>query len=351
MTTDPHALEASAPADGRGVLTLGRLLVPAAVLLVAAAPASAATTIGQTSAASVPCTLGNLLFQGSTAAGPGYAVPQGAEVITSWSTQAGPYLGSMKLQIVRPGGGDQYSVVAESPPQDLVPNHLNTFPLSPPLPVQPGDRLGLTQTGGTPACAFGPGTYGLVAAGDTLLSTDTGIDPPVGTTFTPYGDMPLARLNASATVDLAPAPPPRPPSPSRAAATRDAFAGATLVSTRLHSRGRFVTLRLRCPAGTVGRCAGHTRLSARRQAAAVNLGKARFSGAPGRQTRIRIRMPAAAARLLTAVRRLGATATTATHDDSGRSRSTVAAVTIGAPRRATAAVRAGGETDLASERP
>ena len=161
MTTEPHASGAGALADGRGVLALGCLLVPAAVLLVAAAPASAATTIGQTSPASAPCTLGNLLFQGSTAAGPGYAVPEGGEVITSWSTYAGPYLGSMKLQIVRPRGGDLYSVVAESPPQDLVPKHLNTFPLSSPLPVQPGDRLGLTQTSGTPACAFGPGTYRL----------------------------------------------------------------------------------------------------------------------------------------------------------------------------------------------
>ena len=327
MKTDPHA----SIAGRRGALALARLLVPAAVLLFAAAPASAATTIGQTSAASVPCTQGNLLVQGSTSAGDDYAVPSGGEVITSWSTYAGRYLGSMKLQIVRPRGADQYSVVAESPPRDLVPSRLNTFALVPPLPVQPGDRLGLTQTGGTPACAFGPGTYGLVAPGDTLLRTDTGIDPPVGMTFTQSGDVPSARLNVSATVDLAPAPPPRAPSPSPAATTRVAFAGAKLVSTRLHSGGRFVTLKLRCPAGTVGSCAGHIRLRAPRQAAAVNLGEAGFSSAPGRQTSIRIRMSAAGRRLLAAARRLGATATTAAtaaHDEAGRSRTTVAAVTI-----------------------
>jgi hypothetical protein len=328
MTTDPHA----SGADRRAPV-LSRLLAPAAALLAVAAPASAATTIGQTSAASVPCTLGNLMFQGSTGAGPRYAVPEGGEVITSWSTYSGPYLGSMKLQIVRPLGGDQYSVVAESPPRELVPNRLNTFPLSPPLRVQPGDRLGLTQTGGTPACAFGPGSYGLVAPGDTLVRTDTGIDPPIGVTFTKYGDVPLERLNVSATVDLAPPPPPRAPSRPPAASTRDAFAGAKLVSTRLHSGGRFVTLRLRCPAGAVGRCAGHTRLSARRQPAAVNLGKGGFSTAPGRQTRIRIRVSAAGRRLLAAVRRLGATATTAAHDDAGRSRTTVAAVMIRATRK------------------
>jgi hypothetical protein len=248
----------------------------------------------------------------------------------------------MKLQVVRPRGGEGYSVVAESPPQDLVPNHLNTFALSPPLPVQPGDRLGLTQTSGTPACAFGPGTYGLVAPGDTLLRTDTGIDPPVGASFTPYGGVPSARLNVSATVDLAPAPPPRAPSPSRAATTPGAFAGAKLVSTWLRPGGRFVTLRLRCPAATVGRCSGHTRLGARRHAVAVNLGKAGFSSAPGRQTSVRLRVTAAGRRLLATVRRLGVTATTAAHDEAGRSRTTVVAITIRVPRRASAAARAGG---------
>lgn len=324
MTTDPHALGLRAIADRR-VLALGSLLVPAAVLLAGGATASAATTIGETSAASVPCTLGNLLFQGSTASGPGYAVPQGGEVITAWRTYAGPYLGSMKLQIVRPRGAGEYSVVAESPPQDLVPNRLNTFPLSPPLPVQSGDRLGLTQTGGTPDCAFGPGTYGLVAPGDMLLHTDTGFGPPVGTTFAPRGDEPMARLNVSAIVDVAPAPAPRAPSHSPA---ESAFAGAKLVSSRLHSGGRFVTLRLRCPAGTIGRCAGRTRLTARREAVVVGVGNARFASAPGRQTSIRIRMSAAGRRLFGAVRRLGATATTAAHDTAGRSRTTAAAVTI-----------------------
>jgi hypothetical protein len=90
MTTDPPASRTSAIVDRCGALALSRVLVPAAMLCVAAAPASAAITIAQTSAASVPCTLGNLLFQGSTATGPGYAVPEGGEVITSWSTYSGP---------------------------------------------------------------------------------------------------------------------------------------------------------------------------------------------------------------------------------------------------------------------
>jgi hypothetical protein len=50
-------------------------------------------------------------------------------------------------------------------------------------------------------------------------------------TFTRYEDVPLERLNVSATVDLAP-PPPRAPSRPPAVSTRDAFAGAKLMSTQ-----------------------------------------------------------------------------------------------------------------------
>lgn len=300
------------PTDPRRTVTPACLLLTAAALIAPAAPASASTTIGQTSAASMPCTDGNLLFQGATAAGRGYAVPLGGEVITSWSTYAGAYLGSMKVQIVRPGVDGGYSVVAESPPQELVPDRLNTFPLSPPLPVRPGDLLGVTQTGGTPACSFGPGTFGLVTSGDTLLTTDTGADPPLGATFIPSGDVPTTRLNVSATVDVAAPLPPRAP----------AFAGAKLVSTNLRAGGRFVTVRLRCSV----RCAGRARLST----PALKLGRARFRGAPGRRTAVRIRMSAPGRWLLATSGRLDATVTTAAHDESGRTSTTVAGVTISA---------------------
>ena len=316
MTTDPRA--------SRSTLVSNGLLAAAAMALVTAAPASASTKIGQTSAASVPCTLGNLLFQASTAAAPGYTVPPGGEAITSWSTQAGSYIGSMKLQIVRPLEGGQYTVVAESPPKDLVPNHLNTFALSPPLAVRAGDMLGFAQTSGTPACEFGPGTFGLVAPGDTLLRTDSRIDPPVGMTFTRSGDVPMARLNVSATVDTAPAPPLSSP-PSAAAATH-AFGGVELASKRLRFGGRFVALTLRCPTGTVGGCAGRTELRARRRP----LGQARFSSAAGTRDTVLIRVSPAGRRLLAAARRLSARSATVTRDGAGHSVKTAAAVTISA---------------------
>jgi hypothetical protein len=309
----------------RNKLVSSGLLAAAAVALVTAAPAGASAKIGQTSAASEPCTLGNLLFQASTAAGPGYTVPPGGEAITSWSTQAGNYIGSMKLQIVRPLGGTQYTVVAESPPQDLLPNHLNTFALSPPLRVRAGDMLGLTQTGGTPACAFGPGTFGLVAPGDTLLRTDTGIDPPIGMTFTRYGDVAMTRLNVSATVDAAPAGPAAAPAASSPpAAATTSFGGARLVSHRLRFGGGYVAVELRCPAGSDGGCSGRTELRARRRA----LGRARFSTAAGTRDTVLIRVSPAGRRLLAAARHLAARSTTVTRDGAGRSATTAAAVTI-----------------------
>ena len=45
--------------------------------------------------------------------------------------------------------------------------------------------------------------------------------------------------------------------------------GVELVSTRLSSGGKHLTLGLRCPAATVGRCTGTTRLSARTRTRAV----------------------------------------------------------------------------------
>ena len=97
-----------------------------------------------------------------------------------------------------------------------------------------------------------------------------------------------------------------------------------LVSRRLSFGARPITLRLRCPAATVGRCAGTTRLSARRRA----LGRASFSIAAGGQAEVRLRVSRAGRRLLGRVRRVRATDITAAHDSAGQSTTTTAAVTI-----------------------
>jgi hypothetical protein len=112
-----------------------------------------------------------------------------------------------------------------------------------------------------------------------------------------------------------------------------AFAGVRLVSTRLSLGGRFVALKLSCPAGTVGRCSGRTKLTARRRASSgtassVTLGRAPFSIAAGKQAKVRVRVSRAGRRLLGRERRLRGKDTNAARDAAGRSKTTVAAVTI-----------------------
>jgi hypothetical protein len=102
------------------------------------------------------------------------------------------------------------------------------------------------------------------------------------------------------------------------------FAGVRLVSTRLTLSGKFITLKLSCPAATVGGCSGRTKLASRR----VSLGKARFSMAAGHQAKVRVRVSRAGQRRLKGVRRLRGRDTNVAHDGSGVSKTTAAAVTV-----------------------
>jgi hypothetical protein len=128
-------------------------------------------------------------------------------------------------------------------------------------------------------------------------------------------------------------PPSSPASTTQARADTSTFAGVKLVSTRLSFGGRFVTLRLSCPPGTVGRCLGGTKLTVKRRAGSraarsVTLGRAPFSMAAGRQAKVRVRVSGAGRRLLGRARHLRARDTNAARDGAGRSKTTVAAVTI-----------------------
>ena len=103
-----------------------------------------------------------------------------------------------------------------------------------------------------------------------------------------------------------------------------AFAGVGVVSSKLAYARRAITVKLRCPAGTVGSCAGRTKLTARR----VTLGRARFSIAPGAQAKVTVRVTRAGRRLLRAVPQLRGKAGIAAHDGAGQSKTTRVAVTI-----------------------
>src|SRR5262249_26427607 len=172
-------------------------LCAAATLLLAlgSASASAATTIGQTTAATNYQCLAEFDLQTGVASGNGYVVPTGSWLLASWSTFAGMGLGStgggMSLMIFRPVAvPGSYTVVAESPLKVLTANVLNTFPAS--VVVQGGDLLGF-WSGGDAACATNTGLPGDVNP------FNFGPQPAVGATVTPQ-IAPGFRLNISATI-------------------------------------------------------------------------------------------------------------------------------------------------------
>jgi hypothetical protein len=115
-----------------------------------------------------------------------------------------------------------------------------------------------------------------------------------------------------------------------APSSASAFAGVRLVSTKLALSGKFITLKLSCPAATVGGCSGQTKLTARRRSGTrrVALGKARFSIAAGDQAKVRVRVSRPGLQRLRGVRRLRARDANAAHDGAGVSKTTVASVTV-----------------------
>jgi hypothetical protein len=135
-----------------------------------------------------------------------------------------------------------------------------------------------------------------------------------------------------------PTPPPATPTsttqtPTATPTAAQAFAGVKLMSTRLTYRRKFITLKLSCPVGTIGRCSGRTKLTARRPASSrtatrVLLGRATFSIAAGTQAKVKVRVSRAGRRLLGAARRLRGQDTNAARDAAGQARTTVTGVTI-----------------------
>ena len=128
--------------------------------------------------------------------------------------------------------------------------------------------------------------------------------------------------------------PPAPPPATQPPATTPPFSGVELASPKLTYAGGAITVRLRCPAGTSGRCSGQTTLTARRRTSPrrVSLGRAAFSIAPGSSARVKVRVTRAGRRLFRRASRLRGGAVDFTRDDAGRSKTTKTAVTIGRRR-------------------
>jgi hypothetical protein len=156
---------------------------------------------------------------------------------------------------------------------------------------------------------------------------DAGLDDPANGDLDVDGDpRRVGTTDIGADEFVAPAPatsePATPTTPANPPA--QPFAGVKLVSPRLTLAGRVVTVRLSCPAATVGRCSGRTKLSARR----TILGRARFSIAAGSRATVRVPVSRAGRRLFARTPRLRGRAANVAHNAAGQTKTNVAAVTI-----------------------
>jgi hypothetical protein len=197
----------------RGMLTVLALLGAAAIF--AAAPARAATVIGQTGG-NLPCSGQGVAVQtGVASSGASFTVPAGTWILDSWSTQAGAGPAEMAAVVVRPTGTpDQYSVVGVSATETLAANTLNTFKTS--ISVRGGDLLGFWLNGATNCGQL------TLDPGDTFAVADTAAKPSPGdilTFMSPDGGGLVLNISATLTSpstgkekgSQTPAPPPREP--------------------------------------------------------------------------------------------------------------------------------------------
>lgn len=171
------------------------LLVFALVLV--AAPAKAAVTLGQTSSTGTTCTSGvpaYTLVQ-SGAASNAYTVPLGNWVITSWSHNGMANTGQLvKLKVFRPTADPlKFTVVGQSSVRPIVAG-LQSFATR--VPVTAGDVLGMVRTTtGELRCLFA------TASAQDKVSDDPTSDTAVGAQETFLAPNGSTRLNLSAVLE------------------------------------------------------------------------------------------------------------------------------------------------------
>jgi hypothetical protein len=177
---------------GAGLLAATAL----AVLLQSAAPASAATPLGQVAPLDPsPCADGNFL-QSTISSGTPYTVPAGGGVITTWQSRGRMTTpGTGRLQVWRFTPGSGYTLVGRSAVETF------TAGAAPPyltqIPVAAGDVLGLRidGTGGAGGCYF------TTASSADVMQLDTAPDPAPGDTLFFITGQLMSRVNVAATLE------------------------------------------------------------------------------------------------------------------------------------------------------
>ena len=172
-------------------------------MLGAAATAEAAVTIGQTNGATDSCGSNQVMVQSSVAGTPTYS-PSFNGVIVSWSYLAHASTPNIKLKVYDNTASTQvWFLRSESAERTGGPgsgqvnaNKLNTFTESPGIPIQAGDRLGLTGSGGVPIACIS------TASSSDRVRVKNPPDTTVGQDNTGFlGDNAMLRLGVTAVVE------------------------------------------------------------------------------------------------------------------------------------------------------
>jgi hypothetical protein len=161
---------------------------PARMGAIAAALAAAATLLLPNAALASTQTIGSAVgdvdcggiaadtIQLSSSGTTSYAVPTGGVSISSWYYQVGSDTGSINLLIWRPTAPSTYTLVAVSPTVNLA-DSTSTFTLDAPIPVLPGDVIGLRLSGPLTCASYiqpKAGTFGTDTVGIAFSTTALG---------------------------------------------------------------------------------------------------------------------------------------------------------------------------------
>jgi hypothetical protein len=148
------------------------------VLLALAAPAGAATQVGETFVPTITGGSGLTTLQSGSPGGQ-YTIPSPG-VITSWSFQASAAsVPELKFKVARPAGGNSFTVVGEDGPQAPSAGVLNTFQTQ--IRVSAGDVIGFYRsTSGVIYRSSPPSGYSVQnASGDVPAGMPTDFGSPL----------------------------------------------------------------------------------------------------------------------------------------------------------------------------
>jgi hypothetical protein len=179
----------------------GLAVATLAVVAINAAPAQAATALGQTSGSLCTSNAG-IQIQDTTAAAPRYSPSAGqGGVIVAWAYRTDGSNPSIRLTVWEDLGGgagaNTFRLEARSALKTTSPNTTNPYTESPGIPINPGEKLG-SYASSTPHSCISNGVSGDVIEG--FFFGDQS-DPTVGTSRTSSSTLSGARVPISAAVE------------------------------------------------------------------------------------------------------------------------------------------------------